>query len=127
MNEAIQCLEEWAKHSPTLAYIAECLKKVMTPELATWIMQDSKTAKGMWDYITTQAKKQHNKGADGVLVTPSQMQGYIYAYLREDVPAQIKPTVNAVVPEKAKVEAADGQMSLVDDIAVEDDGQMTLI
>lgn len=127
MNEAIQRLEEWAKHSPTLAYIAECLKQVMTVEVAGWIMQADKSAKGMWEYIREQAKKQHNKGAEGVLVTPSQMQEYIYAYLRGDTPAQAKPAANTAVPANDDDEAPEGQMSLMDEFITANDGQMTLI
>lgn len=124
MNEAVWRLEDWAKHSSALAYIAECLKLVMTEEIAGWIMRADKTAKGMWDYITEQAKQQHNKGAEGVLVAPSQMQEYIYAYLRGDGAAPAEPPVQDESPAE---ECPEGQMSLVDDFAAQGEGQTTLI
>lgn len=127
MNEALRRLEEWAKHSPTLAYIVECLKQVMTAEVAGWIMQEDKSAKGMWEYIREQAKKQHNQGTEGVLITPSQMQEYIYAYLRGDTPAQAKPAATTAVPATDDTGTPEGQMSLMGEFTTADDGQMTLI
>lgn len=127
MKEAKLRLDEWAKFSPPLAYIAECLKQVMTAEIAEWIMRPDKTAKGMWDYIRDQAKKQRNKGAEGVLVTPAEMQEYIYAYLRDDAPAQAEPMAGDAAPVSEENEAPEGQMSLMDDFKTADDGQMTLI
>lgn len=124
MDNAKKRLDEWAKFSPPLAYIAECLKQVMTAEIAGWIMQADKTAKGLWDYITMQAKKQYSKGTEGVLVTPTQMQEHIYAYLRGANAAPAEPPAQEEPPADA---LAEGQMSLIDDFATQDDGQMTLL
>lgn len=94
MDSAKKRLEEWAKHSSTLAYIAECLKQVMTEEIAGWIMRDGKTAQGLWNYITEQAKALYQHGTEGVLFSPPQMQEAIYAYLKQQEPASSQPVAN---------------------------------
>lgn len=100
MTAAKQRLDEWAQHSPPLAYIVECLKKVMTPEVASWIMKEGKTAEGLWAYIEKQARAQHQKGENGVLFTPPQMEECIYAYLREDEAAAPPPPAPAAIPDE---------------------------
>lgn len=126
MNEALTRLDEWAKFSAPLAYIVECLKQVMTEEIAGWIAQESKSAKGMWDYIVNQAKNQRNKDSDGVLVTPSQMQEYIYTYLRSDSPEQ----ADCMATDEPLQDTTDSQISLSDVLSSADDdndGQLSLL
>lgn len=131
MKDAKQRLDEWAKHSPPLAYITECLKKVMTPEIAGWVMQEGKTAKGLWDFIEKQAKNLHKKGTSGVLFSPTQMQECIYAYLRDGEPTHVnEPATNE--PETNEPDTSDdadeGQLSLIEDFDPADgDDQLTLI
>lgn len=100
MNEAKARLDEWAKFSPQLAYIAESLKQVMTPEIAGWIMKAGKNAKGLWGYIEAYAKRQRVKNAPSVLVTPPQMEAWIYDYLQQDdATTATAPTAIAPEPE----------------------------
>ena len=113
IKQATARLNEWANFSYPLAYIAKCLQQVMTEEVAGWVMQEGKSAKGLWDYLYEQAKKENQPGQQGVLFSPPEMQKCIYDYLRRDEKAaaaaktkekKAVPTVKPVL--KQEVEPA---------------------
>ena len=113
IRQATARLNEWASFSYPLQYIAKCLQQVMTEEIAGWVMQGDKSAKGLWDYLYEQAKKENQPGQQGVLFSPPEMQKCIYDYLQRDEKAAAeakekeKKAVPAVKPvTKEAVESA---------------------
>jgi len=108
VKQATARLKEWENFSYPLAYIAKCLQQVMTEEIAGWVMQEGKSAQGLWDYMNAQVSKnikseksnqpinmfvspsEKSNQPVSVLLSPPEMQELIYNYLKRDEKAAAK-------------------------------------
>ena len=116
IKQATARLNEWANFSYPLAYIAKCLQRVMTKEIAGWVMQEGKSAQGLWDYMNAQVSKnikseksnqpinmfvspsEKSNQPVSVLLSPPEMQELIYDYLKRDEKAAAEAKVKETTP-----------------------------